>query len=79
MPDETTESRQKRYVATRCQQLIKDHAPLLVQLRDEVLRAYSGPIPLTDPALIAVKYAEKKGAEDAINLFIKRIHDKANE
>lgn len=77
--EETAVSRQKRYTASKTQNLLKEYGDLIIQVVAETIKEYEVPINDTTAEGIGLAYTKQKSAKDALNLFVKKLHGKANE
>ena len=79
MPPELTKDRQKRYIAGKAQNLLKEHGAFIQDIINETISEYSQEINDMTVDGLAIQYSRQQGARQSLLLFMRKLNGKANE
>lgn len=70
---------EERYIAAKAQALVKEYSDFLKYIMDACIKELDTPITEKSPEMIGIEYARRLAGKQALDLFMRKLHTKANE
>lgn len=74
-----TKTREARYTSSKVQNMLKEYGDILLIVLNETKAEFDLPINETTAESIGLAFARQQEAKRALNLFMKKLHSKADE